>query len=148
MEFRDDLHQALGADAAFGDRVIARLDGNHRHDQQRVQIDPGRLAVGDLHELQHHVLGHLVAPGQELSQRLVPGGVRMRSRRGWRCQHTVGHGPGLALHGGIGGLQPLGAVTFVEQQGQGGEAGNQHRQGDHLAGPVRRCRGLNFGGYF
>ena len=100
MKLGDDLHQALGADHALGNGVVAGLDRDHRHHQQRVEADLAALGMGDAHEIQCQVLGHLVAFGQIFGQSDMAGIVRMHHCFILLRQHTGGNGAGLALHDG------------------------------------------------
>ncbi len=75
--FRDDLHQPLRAHDALGDGIEARFDRDHRKHQQRIEPDPLRGAVRDLHHLLRSLLRHYEAPRKVVDQRPLSGIERL-----------------------------------------------------------------------
>src|SRR5919197_2715882 len=69
VEFRDDLHEALGAHRAFGHRVVARFDGHYRKNEHRVYGMLLARAVSDLYEVSDRFIRHSVALGDEFRDR-------------------------------------------------------------------------------
>ena len=70
---RDDLHQALGAHDAFGDRVEARLDRDDGEHEVRIQTDVAGGAVSRVHHQPGRLVRNEEAAGQVLGEHRLRG---------------------------------------------------------------------------
>jgi len=94
MELGHHLHQALGAHLALRHRVVARFDGHHGQDQQRIHrvLIAGAICRRD--ETGHRLLGDAVALGDELGHETLLALARRFCRRLNRAR-----GDARGLHG-------------------------------------------------
>jgi len=138
------LHQPLRAHRAFGKRVVARLDGDHGQQQQRIELFLAADLVDGIDQHRGRVIGHLVLARDIVAQclhlRARGGGrtVRRRRRRiaaqraeesgriaGGRARYRHDHGRGRIGAGFGSGFQFGG---WHGRRCQGGQQGFVHLQ--------------------
>ena len=144
VKARHDLHEAERALFARRDRIEARLHGNHREDQRRIEPVALPFAKRGAHDLDGRALGHAIA-------------ARDDARELVRARRALGRGDGDGSRGGrhAGGDRPAvgrGRRVMASRvgcrrghQGRGQEA----RQVEGKAGPEsvrRRHRWRDAGG--